>query len=77
MNEELTALVAKIDAASAACPVRQRGYQDKCPRCGATSSDPCGPVLTAEHELVQRVRVLIRPEDTTPQDHSLGESDDD
>lgn len=62
---ELTGLaeaVAAVDAADAACPVRngKARHSDECPKCRATTSHPCGPVVNAEFKVVEQARSLLR-----------------
>lgn len=57
---ELTGLIEAVDAAEKACPIRNGSSgNEKCPKCRATSSEPCGPVVSAEYQVVQGVRRLL------------------
>lgn len=54
----LVEALAEHDAAVAKCPI-QKGYQDVCPSCKATSSEGCGVVARADYALVEAVRGLV------------------
>lgn len=57
---ELENLIANVDAAEKACPCRRGAYRyEECPKCGATSSHPCGPVVSAEGKVVSAVRQML------------------
>lgn len=60
--ERIRELLAKVDAAADACPCRKTSIPyDACPKCGATSSEPCGPVVTAEGDVVSELREMLEP----------------
>lgn len=59
--------MAKVDAASASCPVRTsaRAYE-KCPRCYATDRQNCGPEVAAYGGLEIAVRAVLAPALSAP-----------
>jgi hypothetical protein len=57
----LAEAIAEVDAADAACPVRngRSAYRAVCPKCGANTSQGCGPIEEASYRVVTQARALI------------------
>lgn len=71
--EALEQALAAVDAADKACPVRASGSDpDRCPKCGATSSQNCGPEVTALAKLADGVRAALSTKAPTPDGSAVG-----
>lgn len=60
-EKALREALAAVDAADGACPIG-KGLQratERCKLCGATSDQNCGPVVTAESNVVRVARAAL------------------
>lgn len=69
----LQVAIAVIDKADADCPVRHaKKLLKECPKCGATTSQNCGPSVCAVYDLEQTVRELITPSEAERAKETVG-----
>ena len=60
LRTKLKTGIAAIDAATADCPIRSgKERHEVCPKCYATSSQNCGPNISATDKLVMIVREIM------------------
>lgn len=52
--------LSRVDAADDACPIRAGRAAERCPKCGATERQNCGPEVTALTALAEEVRAALQ-----------------